>query len=737
MQMRNGAENMNEDRAKGYSPLEKKGNTNILKPMILLSQRKEFPIFDLSPNLEGMLNMSWMNRCYSRLLVDNHISDMRPEYMSKYSSAEYVKMARLSGAESVMLYACDHNGNCYYPTQAGHMHAGLKGHDIFGEGVAGLRKEGIVPVAYYTLIYHNDAARLMPECRTRDISGADHGGRYHYCCPNAPGTVEFHSAQIGEILQYPVEGIFLDMTFWPCVCLCDSCRKKFREETGFEIPEIIDWSSRKWISFQRFRERSMVKFAVRLTEFIRSLRPDITVAHQFSPVMHGWYLGQSAGIAAASDYASGDFYGGKLQQRFAVKAFDAYSVRKPFEFMTSRCVTLRDHTSTKSDDELYLHALTTLANGGAYFFIDAINPDGTFEERFYRRLEALDKRLAPFRKVLEKYRPQLIAEVGIYFSMASCVDNSVNGFHLRDVDENKGNMDIRRNAVLDEALGTAEILLKMHVPFRIVTDSATDFSGLKAVIVLNAAYLSKEETGRLRAFASDGGTLIATGNTSFYDLDGNTSGDFALADVFGVIHTGTYAPAVHYLVTGNETISAEGQAAPLVRTDSARVLGGTAFPDFPLNDPERYASIHSNPPGKISEYPGLTVHHYGRGRCVYLYSPVLRLRQHSQQEFGRKLFSKYLPMLADGTENLHPATELTLMKSGSETLLIGLVNYQDDLPPVPLHDIVLRVRLPEGFIPGSVTRVSDDASIAFKFKGARIEIKIPVLEYGEFFLLKI
>lgn len=50
--------------------------------------------------------------------------------------------------------------------------------------------------------------------------------------------------------------------------------------------------------------------------------------------------------------------------------------------MTSRCVTLYDHTSVKSDDELFLHALTTLANGGAYFFIDAINPDGTLEESF-------------------------------------------------------------------------------------------------------------------------------------------------------------------------------------------------------------------------------------------------------------------------------------------------------------------------------------------------------------------
>ena len=49
--------------------------------------------------------------------------------------------------------------------------------------------------------------------------------------------------------------------------------------------------------------------------------------------------------------------------------------------MTSRGVSLRDHTSAKSDEELLLSTITTLANGGAYLLIDAINPDGTLEEQ--------------------------------------------------------------------------------------------------------------------------------------------------------------------------------------------------------------------------------------------------------------------------------------------------------------------------------------------------------------------
>lgn len=103
--------------------------------------------------------------------------------------------------------------------------------------------------------------------------------------------------------------------------------------------------------------------------------------------------------------------------------------------------------------------LTTLANGGAYFFIDAINPDGTLSRPFYERLGRIVARLEPFRKRVAELRPSLRAEVGLYFSMASCVSEEKNGTPLARLHEsNANNMGIRQNATLDEVLGTAEIL---------------------------------------------------------------------------------------------------------------------------------------------------------------------------------------------------------------------------------------------------------------------------------------
>lgn len=670
--------------------------------------------------------------CYSRLLIDNHITDLKPEYMRKFDPAEYVEMVRLAGVEAAMVYASDHNGNCYYPSRIGHVHGGCVGRDLFGETVRLLAEAGIVPVGYHTVVYQNEPAFRHPEWRIRSRAGDESHGRYHYCCPNNAAYREFCREQIAEIAAYEIAGLFLDMTFWPQVCCCAACREKF----GRPIPETVDWNDSGWIAFQRFREESLAEFARELTAHARECRPGIAVTHQFSAVLHGWYMGQSSAIAASSDYASGDFYGGALQQRLAARIFAAYSRRKPYEFMTSRCTDLHDHTSSKSDEELLLHAATTLANGGAYLFIDAINPDGTLCRPFYRRLGKIVEQLEPFRKRIAELRPELRAEVGLYFSMESCVNEEKNGVPLIRLHEaSANNMGIRRNATLDEILGSAEILNRLHIPYRIVTDVTSDFSGLKALIVNHAVFMTPEECGRLRKFVCDGGTLIATGKTSLFTPSGGTSGNFQLADLFHADYTGHDAGSVSYLAHKGEYLSCRGVPAPLVSAaDPAEVKGLVALPDFPADDERHYASIHSNPPGETTRYAGWIEHGYGRGRVAYLYSGVLAIRQYSQQTFGEALFKRLLPRFLLQAENFPADAEVTLLESeDGRTLLLGVVNYQQTLPVIPLREVRLSIRLPEGVTPAAMKRVSDGEDHPYCFAQGELRFEISRLEHVELF----
>ncbi len=672
--------------------------------------------------------MKKLYECYSRLLVDNHITDLKSEFMSRYNPAEFVRMIKMSGIESAMVYACDHNGNCYYPTENGHMHRGLQGWDIFGEVVKGLREADILPVAYYTVIYHNQSALDNPAWRMRDLNGLEHYGRYHFSCPNNAEYRQFCLDQIDEIIAYEPGGIFIDMTFWPMVCYCDSCRRSY----GKNLPETIDWNSPEWVEFQRWREQSMADFTAFMTSHIKSRMPELPVTYQFSPVLHGWRFGQSEAMAACSDYSSGDFYGGKLQQRLGVKVFSAFSRRTPYEYMTSRCINLRDHTSAKSDDELFLHAVTTLLNGGAYFFIDAINPDGTLEEPFYRRLQKINAALEPFRHTASRLRPQLAAETGLYFSLDSMTNDRLNRLDLRQFNDKEGNMAQITNPVRDEVLGASQLLNQLHIPYKIITGQDHDFAGLKAIIIPNTRFLSAAETERLRKFVADGGTLIATGYTSL-----NNNPDFDLADVFGVSFSGSSTGEVNYLAVDSQMLSAPA-ASPLVTAHpQTTVQGQVALPDFPVNDPEQYASIHSNPPGPTTSYAGLTVNSYGKGQCIYLFSPLFSEFKPPQQHFLKQLLRNNLPKFTTKSRNLPESTEITWLTSeNSSTRLLGIVNYQEELPNIPLNDVEFTFRLPESFAPSVIRRASDGQEFPCQSTGGLLTLKIPYLQNAELFELK-
>jgi len=668
----------------------------------------------------------WIKTSYSRLLIDNHITEDDPSFMTRFDPGAYVAMVKQSGVDAAMVYACCHNGNCYYPTRVGHMHANLNGRDIFGETVTLLRQAGITPVAYYTTIYHNHSARTHPAWRMQDAVGSQHGGRYWWSCPNNAEYRQFTQDQIREVIAYDVDGIFVDMTFWPVICCCPACRGLYLQETGEEMPTIVDWRNPAWVRFQRFRQRSLVSFTQQITDFIQSQR-DITVTHQNSLIIQGWAMGQTNGIADACDYASGDFYGGKTQHILGAKILSAASRRQPFEFMTSRCVNLNDHTSMKSEAELRCEAASTLASGGAYFFIDAINPTGTLEQAVYTRLGHVSSTLAPFTQKLKQLQPVLTADTGLYFSMVSHVDEKLNGVSLKQLTENPWSLGL--TPPVEEMTGTAVILTHLHRPFRVVRDDAP-LSGLQTLIINDARFMSSAETERIRQFVRRGGTLLTTGLTSLLDLEGDTSGDFALADVFGVSSTGRMAKRFNYIFLEDQDQYISGsRPAPLVQATTASVLAYLAEPLFDPDDPDCWASIHSNPPGVVTSYAALTVNEYGSGKCIYLAPPVLAIQQDAQQTFGRWLFETFAPGGMVLSTNAPACVEITVLKSSTQdAYLVCFVNYQRELPNVPVRNLSLQLKLPDVNNPRSVCRVSDGQPLAFRFEAGVLVVEVPFIE---------
>jgi Beta-galactosidase trimerisation domain len=86
-------------------------------------------------------------------------------------------------------------------------------------------------------------------------------------------------------------------------------------------------------------------------------------------------------------------------------------------------------------------------------------------------------------------------------------------------------------------LGWYQALIEARVPFEMVHDRLLDpahIAQFKTLILPNIAALSDAQCDALRAFVQNGGSIIATYETSLYDEWGVRRKDFGLADLFGV-----------------------------------------------------------------------------------------------------------------------------------------------------------------------------------------------------------
>jgi hypothetical protein len=522
--------------------------------------------------------------------------------------------------------------------------------------------------------------------------------------------------------SYELDGIFLDMTFWPAVCYCPWCRERFAREVGGEIPTTIDWRDPRWLTFQKRREEWLVEFAAFATGTVKSCNPDISVEHQSSVYTQNWVFGTTLGLAPHNDYLGGDFYGGFAQQSFICKLYDSATPNKPFEFMTSRCYPgLTDHTTLKSREMLELHACLALAHNGAFLFIDAIDPVGTLNPKIYDLMGEV------FGKT-RHYEPYLggsmCQDVAVYFSLDSKMDIADSG---KQVDAGGW-----RAPHLDAALGASRTLRENHIPFGVISKNNLKDTGPYQVIVLpNVQMMTKEEVEDVRRFVADGGSLYASGSSSAALLD----------DVFGVSLEGETQERVTYIaptpkgralvmsdVDPNYPLAVFQPQAKARASDRDEVLATLTLPYTDPADGTKLASIHSDPPGIATDYAAAVHRSYGKGKAIWVSAPL----ETAEPAPHRRVFAQMVRELAGRPFSFEAdapgAVEVTLFhQPDKRRFLVNVVNAQEQLPPIPVFDAVVRVRT-DGKKPVGAALLPDEKPLPFTIRGDYTEIVVPRLD---------
>ena len=562
----------------------------------------------------------WYKGVFRRQLTDMHIHDEDEAFLSEFNADAYYENLVKAKIQSPMIYLQSHTGLCNYATETARTHK----HFLHGENelkrlLKKCKDGGMKVVGYYSLIFNNWAAENHPAWEQVYANGdtwRDRGQRYGLCCPNNLEYRDFLKVQIDELVREfkdsNLDGLFYDMPYWEVTCHCDACKKRFKEETGMDLPEKEDFKDSTWLRYVKARQDWMVEFVQFVREYTNKVYPSVTVEFNYAAVIGcDWLGGSTEGINDECEFTGGDLYGDLYSHSFACKYYYGVTKNQPFEYMTCRCdKTLREHTITKPQKTLEREILLTAAHHGASLIIDAIDPIGTLDERVYERLGKAFDRQIPFEPYMG--RGNLYSEVAVYFDSKTMYTTDGSDRYNRTC-----------------AIGAVKKLIEAHVPTAIVSNNRLDnLSKYQMVIAPALQDFDNDAPLKFIEYVKNGGTLYLSGKSDsrlikeFFGgkVVGETYGDCPYTGVqlgarvyispktafeseFGEFNEKYPLPLTYYL--------------PLMEGADGNVKATIALPYAPPDYNYHYASIHSCPPWKNTEYPAFIEKTYGKGKVIW------------------------------------------------------------------------------------------------------------------------
>ncbi|MBQ7371731.1 MAG: alpha-L-fucosidase [Blautia sp.] len=634
--------------------------------------------------------MMWTKGNYRRIFLDMHINDADPVYLSKIDPEHIVSVMKDTGAQMLVVKSRPHTGLALFPTKYGRMHRGLKGRDYVGEMIGLCHKNGIAVQCYFSQIFDNYAYDTHPEWRM--VNGEGKGsreyedytnqsmyrrGRYGLVCPNHEEYRKYAVDCLTEMTEkYEFESIFMDMPFFPEVCYCPSCRKKYYEATGREMPKKIELSSKEFREWQLLREEWMGEFTKLTSQAVKAVRPEVTIEQNICMIVDPWQYCTTELVYENCDYAGGDLYGGFLEGSFISKFFRHISKTLPFEFITSRCEpTLSHHTTTRSKDELLLQTMVALAHDGAISVCDGMNPDGTIADKFYKNtMKAVFSEAA---KYPEHIGGDLISDVAIWFPTRMKISMSEDGGPIVTDKMSKEHIDTK--------LHMAYILRQEHIPFDVIPSGQIADCASQVLIIDDIVNILDSEMDEIRQYVAKGGSLYISGHVGHPELL-----KMLEAHSLGLTeHNVTYMSPTK---AGETVFDGFDASAPLNIQNRMELLEfsgeyetlATLTLPYTMTGKTEFASIHSNPPGIPTVQPVVVLKKTGASKLLWTGSPI-----ENQSPYLSKKVVGHLVQLLISKPSIHveaPACVEVIRWAQGDNELLTVFNEQEKYPFIPVAE---------------------------------------------------
>ncbi len=523
----------------------------------------------------------------------------------------------------------------FYPTQIPYHHRSefLGSRDLFGDFAKAAHQRGLRVVARMDCNWsYEEALRAHPEWFERNADGSPrpHGESpwlFKTCMFSTYFTEQMPAIYREINRHYPIDGFFTNG--WPStgaleVCFCENCRKVYREEVGGTPPEETDATDplyRKYnhVYLNRLQEiwrlwDSIAKEKAADAVYVGNLGGGLRTVKSLKRLadVAAWFnadhQGRSGDTVLWDCAQQGRVAQSVMNGRTITNVTGAYSNSRP----------LWRHAS-KAPAEMTMWLAQTTASGMVPWFhwLGGSPEDTRWREvgrEFYAWIAANEQHFRNRRSIADL--AVLYPQSTIAFYRSGRGKGAWRG--------------AERGRTTDYLNGLYYALLEGRFVFDFVHQENLDAKALSkyhALLVPNAAYLRDAECEAIRQFVTEGGSLLATFETSCYNEWGDARPDFALADVFGVSRAGEVVGPVgnsymriegaHPILDGFEGThwlpGPESRVPVRAREGSSPVL--TVVPNYPAFPPEMVyprtphttepaAIFHETAKARVAFFPG-------------------------------------------------------------------------------------------------------------------------------------
>lgn len=549
-------------------------------------------------------------------LVENDPGQYDPQFWLDYFKRTHSDAACLSAGGVV----------AYYPTKIPLHHRSdwMKDFDPFGELLAGCRKQNMVVLARTDPhAVHQDVYDAHPDWIAVDAEGKK---RRHWASPElwvtcalGPYNFEFMTEVHKEIMAlYKVDGIFSNRWAGSGMCYCEHCQRNFRAAYNMDLPRTNDPQQPAQRNYILWKQQRLFELWRLWDGEIRKLNPqaryiansgggalsslDMKTIGELSDILFADRQARRGLMTPWSNGKNGKEYRAAMGRK-AIGGIFSVGVEEPYRWKDS----------VQSEAEIRIWVAEGTANGLRPWFTKF---SGTlYDRRWLNVVEDIYGWHFKAEKYLRNEAP--LARVAMVYSQQTAT------FYGGTRAQTK---------VEDHTEGFYHSLIEARIPFEMVHDRLLDAAHIdqfKLLILPNIAALSDQQCNQLREYVQQGGSVIATYETSLYDEWGVRRKEFGLADLFGVKFKGRIESPMQnsYLQLEKD---AAGKFHPLLAglEDAGRIINGvsrveteaTEKTPMPLTVIPSYPDLPMEmvyPRVKNSGIAGVHLREVGKGRVVY------------------------------------------------------------------------------------------------------------------------